>query len=96
MLSQCCPRSYTLPSLPESSERYFAISRLTVSYVFNWGPIMNALGALPASALAQRCGLPTVIRLSAFGATLGAGLRCLPALLEQPAVTRSRPQWALP
>ena len=42
---------------------------------------MNALGALPASALAQRCGLPTVIRLSAFCATLGAGLRCLPALL---------------
>ena len=42
---------------------------------------MNALCALPASALAQRCGLPTVIRLSAFCATLGAGLRCLPALV---------------
>lgn len=78
--AQCC-NCYTLPSLPSSSEEYFKISRLTVSYVFNWGPIMNTVGALPASLLASRCGLPTSIRLSAGLATAGALLRCLPTFL---------------
>lgn len=78
--AQCC-NCYTLPSLPQSSEEYFKISRLTVSYVFNWGPIMNAVGALPASTLAASCGLPTSIRLSAGLATAGALLRCLPTFL---------------
>ena len=69
-MMQCCS-CFTLTSLPSSSMAYFSISRTTLNYVFKWGPIMNAVAALPASMFVGRFGLAASIRLAAaFASTV--------------------------